>query len=279
MPVFFFLSGYLYRRHEDVFIDEIKSNVRSLIVPFFLLSILAGIITIPIFCYTGNLSVLYQRVYETLIGSGNGLAGPAWFLWCLFWIKFIGWFAFQSKYTFFYVIASIALAYTIGSFVYFDVSSAFAAFPFFFLGWVVKRKNYIQIVKRNYWFLILMITAPLLYFTNKLMGSVSIYSLQFGNYPYLYYFETILGIVAFLSFIQVTGNRDSVIVQTISRISILIMALHSAISGYVGMINKFLYMSDETLLYGIIIALIEVAILYYPSKIIMRKWPILVGGR
>ncbi len=279
MPVFFFLSGYLYKRHNGLWAEEYIKNIKSLIVPYFLLSALAGLISFPIFCYSGNIGEMYHRCIETLIGSGNGLAGPAWFLWCLFWVKLISWFALESKRPYLYAILSIALAYLIGTFLWLDVSSAFAAYPFFFIGWILKEKDTINKVKKPLWMILFLTTTPLLICLNKWMGSVSIYSLQFGNYIYLFYFEAFLGVLFFISFIKLICCRNNVITTTISRISILIMALHSAISGYVGVLSKILFLSDDTLLYGVIIAFVEVLILYYPSKIIMKKWPILVGGR
>lgn len=279
MPVFFFLSGYLYKRKNWKFTEELKKNIKSLIVPYYLLSILAGLISVPIFCYSGNYGELFHRCFETLIGSGHGLAGPAWFLWSLFWIKLISWFTLHSKRPYLYVILSISLAYLIGTFVWLDISSAFAAFPFFFLGWIIKEKGFINKVKKPTWLFLLLVSTPLLFYFNKWMGSVSIYSLQFGNFSYLYYFETILGIVFFMSFTLLISSCNNIMITNISRISILIMSFHSAISGYVGALINIPFLSDDTLLYGIISALIQVAILYYPSTIILKKCPVLVGGR
>ena len=280
MPVFFFLSGYLYKKSDIVFGGYLKKNVRSLVFPYVLLNLLAAIIVLPVLLLTNNYEIIVDSTTDMLIGAGHSFAGPAWFLLCLFWTKIISYFAFRSKCPFLFVIFSITAAYIIGHFVWFDIASAFAAFPFFYEGYIMKTKSRMDLISRKKWCVILSISLPLLFLLNHINGSVAIYSLTFGNLPWLYYIETTIGITFFISLMNLIATRENGIMNTLSRESIMIMALHGAVGLYISIIiSKVLSLPNTSILYGLIISGIVVAILYYPSLRIQNKWPALTGGR
>ena len=187
MPVFFFLSGYLWNLKADGIKEYIHRSIRSLLVPYFLLNIVAAAIMIPIFLVAHKYDEIYNRTLDILIGAAHCFAGPCWFLICLFWIRILMLFTVKTRVPVLIVTFSMASAYVIGKFVWWDISSALAAFPIFYVGYLMKKMEWVERLKTKHWFLILVITLPVLLYVNHINGSVSIYSLTFGNYPWLYY--------------------------------------------------------------------------------------------
>lgn len=280
MPVFFFLSGYLWKLKEPGFMPYLKSSVKSLLVPYALLNILAAVIMIPLLAISHNYDDITNRALETLMGGAHCFAGPAWFLWSLFWIRLLMYLGEKTKTSLLILIISIAAAYLIGGFVWWDLSSAFAAFPFFYLGYVTKEKSWIKGIRKSQWVLIMCISLLILLWINHINGSVAIYSLTFGKYPWLYYVETFIGITFFISLMNLIAKRENRIINTLSRESIMIMALHGAISIYVAaVLSRILPLSDTTFVYALLLSTIVVIILYYPCRIIQNKWPVISGGR
>lgn len=280
MPVFFFLSGFLYKKSNVVLGEYLKRNVKSLLFPYFLLNLLAAIIMLPVLLLTKNYDIIIDKTIDMLIGAGHGFAGPAWFLISLFWIKILAYPAFSAKYPSIFAILSMIMAYVIGHFVWFDIASAFAAFPFFYAGFIMKNKNWLDSISKRNWAVILSLSLPLLLLLNHINGSVAIYSLTFGNIPWLYYIEASIGITFFVSLMKIVAVRENGVLNTLSRESILLMALHGAVSLYVSIVlSRVLPFPDSTFLYGILLSSIVVAILYYPNIKIQNKWPLLTGGR
>jgi len=280
MPVFFFLSGYLWRMKDDSFKDYLLKSLKSLLIPYFLLNVLAAVVMIPILLASHNYDEIFNRAIDTVIGAAHCYAGPAWFLACLFWIRILIFFTEKIQQPVLMLALSVVGAYAIGKFVWWDVSSALAAFPLFYGGYFVKKKRWIERCRTKYWVLVFMISLPLLLYINHINGSVSIYSLLFGNYPWLYYIETVIGVIFFIALMNVISFRECDLINTLSRESIMIMALHGAVSIYVSVIiGKLLPMDESTLIYGLVKSLVIVVLLYYPCIKIQNKWPILSGGR
>lgn len=146
VPLFFFVSGYLAKR-EDNWSAFLVKNVKGLIIPFFLLSILVNIPYI-----IDNITDAKRMMY--LVGgiasgfhSVDGMYGcmNMWFVYCLLLVKIL----FQGFSNNSRNLLLVTVACIIGMAVYhlydlnlkWAVSNVLYAFPYFVLGFWFKRRD------------------------------------------------------------------------------------------------------------------------------------------
>jgi fucose 4-O-acetylase-like acetyltransferase len=91
MPLFFFVSGYLTKYKDEKFIQFLKRQVKSLLIPYVFFNVVCFIIGLPI----SKFAIDNNRVIDTFIGGGHSFAGATWFLLSLFWIKILNHFVVQ----------------------------------------------------------------------------------------------------------------------------------------------------------------------------------------
>ena len=96
MPLFFFISGYLYRKCE--FGKFVSNKIKKLIIPYIIFWLISAII--GFFAYKSGIidnfdfdKLVEQFVYYTPNGFWNG---PLWFLPCLFVVEIL--FCFINQY-------------------------------------------------------------------------------------------------------------------------------------------------------------------------------------
>lgn len=85
MPMFFFISGYLYTRHEE-FASYLLTKARQLLIPYIFYGLLAYVVLLVVDPATG-LEPL-RRLF-TVNTSGLAIGSAIWFLTALFWIYLI----------------------------------------------------------------------------------------------------------------------------------------------------------------------------------------------
>lgn len=206
MPLFFFISGYLFRIKETNFWLFIKNSFISLIVPYILLNLMAAIISSPLLCIQG-VGSFKSKCFDFIVGGGHSFAGASWFLIAMFWIRILSYFAIKYKKKFIAVLSCLIIAYMTRRACLFDLTSAAAAFPIFMGGGICRKHNLITHIEK-YKHIVCIVAFVVLCYLCYLMESVAIYSLSFGNYPYLYYIEAITGIVFFVSFCMIIGGGE-----------------------------------------------------------------------
>ena len=216
---------------------------------------------------------------DFLVGGGHSFAGASWFLFALFWIRLLAFFAVNYHIEILITIISLCIAYLFRFPCYYDLTAAAAAFPLFIVGVYMKRYKLIERIHRNKIFISISSFLLLCVFCFS-MGCVSIYSLNFGKYPFVYYFYILLGSVFFISFCMCIANKSSNVIVNISRGTILIMCLHGVFALYINiLISRIFPIHPDTLVYSLVSSVCTIYILYKPMVLMMKKYPILTGGR
>ena len=82
VPVFFFLSGYLFNRGKYSFKDFLARKVKTLLLPYLSFFILFTLLDFNL--YSNLKSVLYNSAVFLLYGDGPFKAPPLWFVSTLF---------------------------------------------------------------------------------------------------------------------------------------------------------------------------------------------------
>ncbi len=85
MPLFFIMSGYLYRDKGLTYVEFTKKKARTLLVPYFVIAMLHYFIKIPYIIYTKD--DLINPITHIFFDNSDHLpiAGGLWFLCAIFW--------------------------------------------------------------------------------------------------------------------------------------------------------------------------------------------------
>jgi fucose 4-O-acetylase-like acetyltransferase len=148
MPLFFFISGFLFKKKESQ-MSYFKSKVWQLLVPY---SIYLIIFYLAFTDFPNTQSELIKYIVKPIFG-GRALineTGVFWFVTCLFFTQQIAQYLisnFSENKINIVIISSLIIAYLDSYFfsqyvipLAFDV--VFAALPFFYLGYIIRQKKY-----------------------------------------------------------------------------------------------------------------------------------------
>lgn len=156
MPLFFFCSGYLFKKNNNIYSD-IKKNIHKLLIvmiPYFILGIIFGAFQ-DVFVYKQHLDLqnnIVDPIHSFILGQSS--IGWMWFLWALFWMRLVYNF-YSINVTNRFKEAIALLLTTMGGFVLYysgfrfndyQCSAFIFSFPFFCLGCLTKK----TIDKSNY---------------------------------------------------------------------------------------------------------------------------------
>lgn len=285
LPVFFFISGYLYRikDNEKNFLSYSLSNLNSLVIPYIFLNVLAVILMFP--------SLLHHDIkpllYNFLIGHGHAPAGPAWFLLCLYWTKIQMFFIIRldDKMQLLSALFYCILAYYFPFHLYWEIDASFMAMPIFILGNLIK-KHYSDCINGHYspftMSSLFLISFAITVCLSVIQQKEAMFSRLFGTYAILFYVGAISGIIMIVSLCKLLENNNNRHVIRLASGSIIIMGLHGIFYRYThGVFNKLLVEVplDYMILFKIVICLIVLAEMYWPIIFLQKYCSQFLGGR
>lgn len=216
MPLFFFLSGFLYK--QKPFREFMPNKINTLYVPYVTFSIFSWLFYL-IRMITNDQTALIDshllKITSVFTGTANnGGNNPIWFLTCLLMVNLL-FFVLQKFSSKPYVLGSAVIACSIigyalsilhiGDF-YFNAEIAFSGLVFFYLGYLVKQYNvpvFIQNIKNIVLLVFVLFIEALHIFTAflnvKISGitHVNMAGNVLGNY-FLFYFSACCAILVFL---------------------------------------------------------------------------------
>lgn len=206
MPLFFFLSGLLFKDKKEGFGDFFKSKTKSLMRPWLIILCISFLVclAIPQWRNMITLKVVLSDLYtaNTNVFQNSSL----WYLVCFFFMSLIFFFVNKIKKTRISAVALIIFA--IGLLwirelldltnlpfhrLPFKIDSALIAMCFFILTYWGKG-TFTKIIAANYSLLFLLFVVILSAALCVLNGSANINSLSFGRIKLLYYPIALLGI-------------------------------------------------------------------------------------
>lgn len=285
MPLFFMLSGILYKKvnMKTTFLNGTK----RLLVPYFLLNTIGiayDIIEKHLVGKTLSLLDIYGRIGAVFMGLGynagiwHPVLSATWYLYTLFLIQLL--FSLSNKYknaiSFLLPILSITIVlllnyYKINTWI--PIDSALLAFPFFFLGTLIKDRD-LRIKMNMGGVIVVLFLISILIILDSVNGRVDINNFISGNNLLLFYLSGTIG--SFLV-IGICQNINISIRKYISG-SMLIIAFNLLVIGYVKTIFKILHI-EITFIVSVILAMV-VLLLFYPLIIFTsRYFPALIGYR
>lgn len=286
LPVFFFISGYLFRikEKEKTPLSYFLSNTKSLIVPYVFLNVLAIFLNFPHFLHHSS-----SELYYFIIGHGHAPAGPAWFLLCLFWIKIQMYFIsrFNGNQQMIIALFYAFFAYYFPWHLYWDIDASFMAMPIFILGYIVKKSSVLSGVINKHYSALMLISLIIIsfvatYYLSLIQNKEAMFSRLFGTYGALFYVGAFFGIVMIIVLCRLLEGFSNKYISTISSGSIIIMGLHGIFYRYtISIFNKLsiLTKSELNIPYKVLICLIVLAEMYIPIIILQKYCSQFLGGR
>jgi len=296
VPSFFIISGYLFKTCP--WKKFLAKNMRSLVVPYFLLGLTVILFFTVVKAYFGTIAWPYFPLSfaALLIGDQNGFGGgigcqALWFVYTLFIVKalsnYIGnriylhisisvcmlalaWFFAASGYSFYSAVANVLLAY-----------------PFFAIGYIASLKscNKIEPVifprSRIRILGIVALCGVMVALISRYNGMIEMYNAHFGENVLLFLVGGLIGtyMLACVSYLPDKYDVNG-IVRTLSNGSILVLAWQ--IFFLVGL-NLTLFKLQPTLNHNDIVTFILAIGIYGTFVPIIRATnrlcPILIGFR
>lgn len=280
MPLFFFLSGYLFKKKEGFFCFA-KKNVKSLIVPYIFFNVLCCLLDLPLI---SDVQFHKNAVADFLIGGGHSYSGASWFLLSLFFVRLLAYITVERNiwHQFSIFAVSIFVAYLLPFPLYWGIGACFMAYPFFYVGYIFKKYAFFS--KKVQWnFCVGCLSLVSLLLLNRIVGPVSIHSLQFGKVPSLYYIEGFVGVIMVSVFCRLVDNYSNVFIGIFSSGSIVIMGLHGSMFFYVNALSRRispLFADDwSNFFFALIKSAVILVLLYYPIIFLQKHAAMFIGNR
>jgi len=245
MPLFFFISGYLYRfKPQQTVLTYLKRKVNHLLVPYTNYLILLALMMFSVSLWKGlSVAHFWNANWKALLLGGSlleGVYGTFWFITCLFFVQIIYDFLCRKVPSAFFkglfVLMCFLLAYwesryLMGSFVPWNMDVGLYALVFYALGHFFKQTKLLEKAKtRDLVFgLSLMISLGFIYLYSQ---QILDYGLDMKHRQYYYFGSNlILPLVFTLILVQLsmTFTRWSVINKAMThlgRAAMVIMYLH-----------------------------------------------------
>lgn len=170
MPLFFFISGYLYSKEKystDIMV-VFKSKFNTLLWPFFTFSIFAIILNYIFVQH--NMSFVLFELKDTILGIHN-INGPLWFLTALFMVEII--FSQTNRYkNYDFIILLIVIIGFINAFYFqfriiYNIDIALIGILYFYIGYKVRDFNLLNISLKIKMSLLILLSFLLVVFSYK----------------------------------------------------------------------------------------------------------------
>ncbi len=273
MPLFFFISGFLYKNKPLK--EFLRSKIIRLYVPYIVFTILSWTFYLIMLGLQKRQDLINDhlpKIISILNGSGkNGGNDPIWFLTCLIVVSLLFWCLDNLLKKPGLILAAAlvvsALGYHLSAhriFLPFKADVAFMALIFYFLGYY-SREGWLELVKkinRNALIIILIFCLVfhyyLAYLNIRLTGipKVSMISNNPGNY-FLFYLTAILAIFGLF----IIGYKIGTIhcLNFLGHHSLIILATHKPLL----FIFKFIlnsHINTNSQLYGILISIVVIIV-------------------
>ena len=307
MPLFFFLSGYVFKRHDN-YKYFITKKFKSLIIPYITLSVILYLVYLFNLLIQGT-TITFNTLVYPIVGSMYSRYylfnpeivdytqnvnlmtiqnGPLWFLTALFVMEVIFYFLTKLNKKGFYF--GLVLCTIIGIVIskYFvilmpwSVDTALTCIIFFVVGFIIKNKN-IQIhsYKTKFGLLFAFLVINLIFI--QLNSYVNISIAEYGNYIYFYLAAfSGVGVYILLSqYIEKFSKRFNMVLSYMGKNSLVLLGFHliafNDISNVFTILDINLLFMKDSLIYGLIYTILATIILIPVIFIINNIIPWVLG--
>ena len=292
MPLFFFISGYLYKYIKPG--TAFKKYIKRLIVPYIFFSILGMFVFIQYKGLYTNPEILLSTIGNLFIGMAlsdptiTAPNGPIWFLLALFIVIMM--FSIFKKYIeddkkILGIIVGInVLLYLLNLLkinLYFSFDSALLGISFFYGGYIFKKYNLIEYFKNNYINILLAVTLfTISYLVYVYGGSLGLRTGSWEGNFILAYLGAFAGIAMIIAISSILSRFQNKTIFLISINTLTIMGLDQILRHYLTVWSKNLGIKDlHPLFNAFIMAVLVILLAVVISQILNKYAPVLIGNK
>ena len=290
MPMFFLISGFLFKEKEYNFWDYFKKKLKSLIVPYFSFGIFYYILYL-MHSFTISSKLNFNVIFQLFADNTNfPIGGAIWFLTALFFTEIIYIYIYKKKRNK-YVLNTIIILITIFGMISKNIlpyrlplalDASFVGLGFYHIGFLLRKnmgKKYInKLLNIKYSkFMILLIFAIFLIFLND---SVNMRTCDYGNFVLFWIVSVLFSIlmINLSKYIDKFKNMISIkvkkVLKYIGKNSLVYMLLNQAVFIVFKQITNKIIFTNILSFLGIklLILVITIIIIYVINKIINKTW-------
>ena len=275
--IFFFLSGMMFRKEKyDSVMSLVKKRFRTLLVPYFFLSVISWCIWAGYnYLLHNTVESYWMPLIETFIAQGSGgylvHNVPLWFIPCLLFVEVVYYLICKHTNTYANILICFLCA-IVGYWMvlpndFFDftklpwnIEAGLSALVFYCVGNLlishIGHEKIMNWVNANKFFsvTIVLVFTILLYFGTLYNGHVTLGTNVFGKNPFAFYITGICGTISTIVFslLMTFSNRQLVekkmvtFVRWVGRNSLYFLAVHCPLKGFVVVfIAKFLHLENS----------------------------------
>lgn len=225
MPLFFFISGYLFLNKKYEFNDFIKRKFKSLLIPYFLFASIS--LVIGIFLRIIAINDFKSIISNFLFLEGTvGWNSPIWFLIVLFLCEILYYlisYKLDKKLINISVLIICILGYLLQSndiIIPFGLYIVPVGITFYHLGVLFRQYDIKAFIYKNKILTLILSLIVNLTFSYFLNVRISVYHAKYGNYLY-FYIGAIAGILLYCSISIIIGECS--LVELLGRNTLLIL--------------------------------------------------------
>jgi acyltransferase len=298
MPLFFFMSGYLFDREKfNGYRCFVSRKIKSLLIPYFIFSFLSYLywITVERQYRPENLDIsiikpLIGIFYSNAIDDWMVQNTALWFITCLFVVENAFYFLSYIKSK--KMLALVLLIFSAAG--YLDslympvrlpwgIDVALSALPFYGAGYIMKynSKKIKDIIKPVPVLYIMPVLFSLNYIFSRLNSKVDMNLNLLGNY-FLFYAGALTGIGAYILLSRKLTRVN--LISYIGKNSIIVLAMHEPVKrlvlGIVMLIFDVSYDALRTsIMFGIPLTIFTISIILPFVYVINKRFTLLIGRK
>jgi acyltransferase len=291
MPLFFFISGFLYKNKP---LKEFAAGkIKRLYLPYAIVTLFSWIFYLVVLRLRERQDLVGEhlpKIISLVSGTGrNGGNDPIWFLTCLLVVSIIFWcltnLLKKPRWVFLAILPISCLGYFLGLRrieLPFKIDVALVALVFYFLGYYCREQNLLEKVKKIHRLvlIIFLILCQALYFcfthlNINLTGipKVSMISNNLGNY-FLFYLAAIFAIIVLFIVSHQIGSIHCL--NFLGHHSMIILATHKPLL-FLTNFSLGPYVNTESKVYGIVASIVVILAILPLIYVWNRKRPYPIG--
>ena len=246
MPLFFFVSGYLYKtKSEKKYKDVVMGKLKSLIIPYLFFGILHYLIYLILNGSRDFLNPLYHLFFMN--NEGLPIAGALWFLTAMFFATLTYDLLkrkIKNKYIFLVIIIIIAITGGLLPFqLPYSINAGMVGIGIFFLGNCLaeNKDKFKKIITGKIWIIVIYLILNVLIFVN---GYTNMRTGEYSIIP-LFWINLLIGILTYWNISMWIQNHSKI--KFINKISILLKYIGENSIVFLAL-NQLIIMTTSTII-------------------------------
>lgn len=287
MPLFFLISGFLYKKEKLSITLYLKKLTNRLLVPYLFINLLITIWELTKFIIRGNneFILIKEQLYGTLLGIPTKIiSGPTWFLLALFWCQLFMYIYIRlNKIKYYSIVLMVSIIiFLLKHYSNYSLFWGLDTFPlgflYFILMYYLKGPIYklLKMKQQLHNIIASVLLFVVTFYLYKINGNSNLILSLFGKNFFLGFLGALTGSLGVLSLGYSLNNITIPFVKTVFSSTILILGFHMAIMNFV---ELHIYNFSKHTMLNFIISLLVVIIISLSFPLIRRVFPILVGYR